>query len=69
MEVSENNDQTSAQARVILKNLNDCYERVREVTDGEIDMTAKLEYNYELISGNDEGGEDDVEWYYIERIL
>ena len=61
MEVSENNDQTSAQARVILKNLNDCYERVREVTDGEIDMTAKLEYNYELISGNDEGGENDVE--------
>ena len=56
MEVSENNDQTSAQARVILDNLNDCYDRVREVTNGEIDMVAKLNYNYEFIGGdtNDE---------------
>lgn len=56
-EVTENNDQTSAQARVILKNLNDCYDRVREVTRGEIDMHAKLNYNYEFIGGNSEGGE------------
>lgn len=52
MEVSENNDQTSAQARVILENLNDCYDRVREVTNGEIDMVAKLNYNYEFIGGD-----------------
>lgn len=52
MEVSENNDQTSAQARVILDNLNECYDRVREVTRGEIDMRAKLNYNYEFIGGD-----------------
>ena len=55
-EVTENNDQTSAQARVILQNLNDCYERVRIVTQGEIDMHAKLNYNYEFL-----GGDTDVE--------
>lgn len=52
MEVSENNDQTSAQARVILDNLNECYDRVREVTNGEIDMVAKLNYNYEFLGGD-----------------
>ena len=56
-EVNENNDQTSAQARIILRNLNDCYERVREVTNGEIDLKVRLNYNYELIGGGevDEG--------------
>ena len=56
-EVNENNDQTSAQARVILDNLNKCYDKVREVTNGEINMKAKLNYNYEFITGG-EGGED-----------
>lgn len=55
-EVNENNDQTSAQARVILENLNKSYDRVREVTGGEINMIAKLNYNYELIEPG-EGGE------------
>lgn len=55
-EVEENNDQTSAQARVILRNLNDCFARVADVTRGEIILTAKLNYQYEMIGGESDEG-------------
>lgn len=58
-EVSENNDETSAQARICLQNLKECYDRIRELTGGEIDLRVKLNYNYELIddSTTEEGEE------------
>lgn len=57
-EVNENNDETSAQARIILNNLKKCYEKVATVTGGKIQLTVELNYNYEFID-NREGADED----------
>lgn len=44
-EVTENNDETRALISVIYDNLKECCDRVNEITDIEIDV--KLRYNYE----------------------
>lgn len=61
-EVSENDDETKAQAQIVLDNLKECFKRVYEVTGGEIDLKVSLNENYEIISNDKddetEGGEE-----------
>lgn len=62
-EVNENNDETKAQAQIMLDNLKACFDRIRKVTGGEIDLQVELNYQYEFITASQtedktEGGEE-----------
>lgn len=62
-EVSENDDETKAQAQIVLENLTECFERVKEVTGGEIDLKVSLNEEYEIIKPNEtktEEGDENV---------
>lgn len=58
-EVSENNDETKAQAQIMLDNLTKCFERVRKVTGGAIDLKVSLNYNYEILGEDSADNEEE----------